>query len=139
MPHLQIGFKEYWKLCLILCSHKWLRPVRSFVTSLIPLWLWQLKKLFKVSLMNWKTFFWKMWKLFSSQRLGYNFFHSITFEGKNKFLKKLCFILNKGTLSIFLVLKTEFRCGIYWKDNQVFWDNAEAEGTSNLILGKDFL
>ena len=41
-------------------------------------------------------------------------------EGKNKFLKKLCFILNKGTLSIFLVLKTEFRCGIYWKDNQVF-------------------
>ena len=54
VPHLQIRFKESWKLCLYLCSRKWLRPVHSLVTSLIHLGLWQLKKL---GLMNCKFFF----------------------------------------------------------------------------------
>ena len=51
------------------------------VTSLIPLGLWQLKKLFKVDLLNWENV-----KLFSFQRLGSSLFHSITIEGKNDFL-----------------------------------------------------
>ena len=53
------------------------------VTSLISLGLWQLKKLFKVDLLNWENV-----KLFSFQRLGSSLFHSITIEGKNDFLKK---------------------------------------------------
>ena len=51
-----------------------------------------------------------MWKLFSFQGLGSSFFHSITVEGKNEFLKKLCFILNNRTLSTFQVLKAKFCC-----------------------------
>ena len=42
---LQNGFKESWKLCLNLCSRKWLKPSRSLVINLIPLGLWQLKRL----------------------------------------------------------------------------------------------
>ena len=55
----------------------------------------------------------------------------------------LCFILNKVTLSTFLVLKVKFRCGttLYWKDNWadyfykssrkniVFCTNAELRAT----------
>ena len=33
-PPLQIGFNVSWKLCLNLCSHKWLRPTCSLVISL---------------------------------------------------------------------------------------------------------
>ena len=43
-PQLQNGFKESWKLCLNLCSCKWLKPSRSLVINLIPLGLWQLKR-----------------------------------------------------------------------------------------------
>ena len=35
-PTLQIGFKQFWKLCLHLCSHNWLRPMYSLMVSLIP-------------------------------------------------------------------------------------------------------
>ena len=44
-PQLQNGFKESWKLCLNLSSRKWLKPSRSLVMNLIPLGLWQLKRL----------------------------------------------------------------------------------------------
>ena len=117
VPHLQIGFKESWKLCLNLCSGKWLRPVRSLVISFIPLELRQLKKLFKVGLMDCKIFFKKIWKLFLFQRLGSSLFLSIALEGKNVFFKKLCFILNKGTLPTFLVLKAKFCCGTILEDH----------------------
>ena len=63
----------------------------------------------KVTLWIAKHFFFKMWKLPSFRRLGSSLFHSITIEGKKKFFKKLYLIINKGTLSIFLVLKAEFR------------------------------
>ena len=57
----------------------------------------------------------------------------------------------KGTLSTFLILKQNFVVELCWKDNQadyfynffrkniVFWANAEAEVTPNLILGKAVL
>ena len=66
VPHQQIGFKESWKLYLNLCPRKWLRPVRSLVTSLNPLRLWQLNKLFKVGLMNCKIFFFEKFSIFET-------------------------------------------------------------------------
>ena len=45
-PQLHKGFIISWKLCLNLCSLKWLRPNLSLVISLNPLGLWQSKKEF---------------------------------------------------------------------------------------------
>ena len=42
LPQLHIGLIESWKLCLNLCSRKWLRPSRILVIYLIPKGLWQL-------------------------------------------------------------------------------------------------
>ena len=53
-PQLQSGFKQFWKLCLNLCSRKWLSPSRRRVISLIPLLLSQLKKLFGEGLNKFK-------------------------------------------------------------------------------------
>ena len=51
-PQLQNRFKESWKLYLNLCSRKWLKPSRSLVINLIPLRLWQLKRLLADGLIN---------------------------------------------------------------------------------------
>ena len=62
-PQLQNGFKESWKLCLNLCSRKWLKPSRSLVINLIPLGLWQLKRLLADGLINFRILFLKILKL----------------------------------------------------------------------------
>ena len=62
-PQLQNGFKESWKLCLNLCSRKWLKPSRSLVINLIPLGLWQLKRLLADGLINFRIIFLKILKL----------------------------------------------------------------------------
>ena len=54
IPHEQRGFKQSWKLCLNLCSRKWLRPRRNLVTYLIPCGLWQSKTLLGAGLINCK-------------------------------------------------------------------------------------
>ena len=105
VPHPQIGYKESWKLCLNLSSRKLLRPLCCLVKSWIPLRLWQLKKLFKFDLSNYKNFF------FFKCEIGSNLFYSEIVEGKYKLLRKFCLILNKGTLSTFLVLKAVFLYG----------------------------
>ena len=102
-PQLQTGFKQSWKLCLNLCSRKWLIPTRNLVISLIPFWLLQLKTLFEEGLINVMKLFLKPTKLFKFWRVGSKLFHSIIVEGKKKFLKKLCLILKLGMLSTFLV------------------------------------
>ena len=48
-PQLHNAFKESWKLCLNLCSRKWLKQSRSLMISLIPLGLWQLKRLLQMA------------------------------------------------------------------------------------------
>ena len=111
VPHLQIGLKESWKLCLNLCSRKWLRTVHSLVTSLIPLGLWKLKKLLKVGVMNCRIFLFKNVKTVFTPKISIELVPFNTTRKKNEFLKKLCFVLNKGVLSIFLVLKAKCRCG----------------------------
>ena len=94
-----------------------------------------------------------MWKLLSIQRLESNLFHSIPAKGKMIFLK-LCFILNKGTLSTFLVIKEKCKNlvdKLYWENTQAgyfyksceksifFWAHAKVEGTSKLILAKKII
>ena len=58
-PHEQNGFRVSWKLCLNLCSRKWVRPRRSLVKYFIPLQLQQLETQFGDSLINFNNFFWK--------------------------------------------------------------------------------
>ena len=43
LPQLLIGFSVSWKLCLNLCSRRWLSPSRIRVIYLIPIGLWQSK------------------------------------------------------------------------------------------------
>ena len=90
-PQEQNAFKVSWKLCLNLCSRKWLRLRRSLVRYLIPLQLWQLKTLFRDGLINFNKFFLKTLRLAALRRLGSNLFHSITVDGKIKILEKFMF------------------------------------------------
>ena len=102
-PQLHIGFKQSWKLCLNLCSHKWLITTRSRVIRLIPLWLLQLKALVGEGLINFRILFLKSIKLIEFLRVGSRLFHSMIVEGKKEFLKKLSLVLKQGMFSTFLV------------------------------------
>ena len=53
--------------------------------------------------MNLRILVLKSDKLSAFLRPGSNLFHSIIVNGKNKFLKKLWFVLRKGMFSVFLV------------------------------------
>ena len=86
-PQLQNGFKESWKLCLNLCSRKWLKPSRSLVINLIPLGLWQLKTLLADGLINFRILFLKILKLLESLILWSSLFHSIIVDRKKELLK----------------------------------------------------
>ena len=99
----RMGFKSLWKLCLSLCSHKWLKPSRSLVINLIPLRLWQLKSLLADGLINFRTPFLNILKLLEFLMLWSNLFHSVTADGKKVFLKKVCLVLGRRILWIFLV------------------------------------
>ena len=102
-PQLQNGFKESWELCLKLCSRKWLKSSRSLVINLIPLGLWQLKRLLADSLINFRILFLKILKLLEFLMLQSSLFHSIIVHGKKEFFKKVCLVLKKGILCIYLV------------------------------------
>ena len=109
LPQQQIGFKQSRKLCLNLWARRWLKPNLSLVISFIPIGLWQLK----VGRMNCKILFLKRAKLSELLILLSRLFHSITVDGKNQFLKKVCLTLNRGMLSIlFLVLYAVLVVGI---------------------------
>ena len=103
-PHKQNGFKVSWKLCLNLCSRKWLRPRCSLVRHLIPSQLWQLNSLFGDGLINFNKFFLKVLRLVTLRRLGSNLFHAMTVDGKKEFLNNLCLVSKRVILSASLVL-----------------------------------
>ena len=73
------------KLCLNLCSLKWLTPSVSLVISLIPLGLWQAKKEFEEGRMKLSIFSLKTEILLEFLRLGSKLFHSIIAYGKKHF------------------------------------------------------
>ena len=58
--HLHNRFSEFWKLCLNLCSRRWLRPRRSFVRNLIPCGLWHANTLLGEGLINFRMTFLKV-------------------------------------------------------------------------------
>ena len=72
-PQLREGLIESLKLCLNLCSLKWLKPIRSRAISLILLGLWQLQTELGAGLMSWRIFFLIIDKLSELQRKC--FFH----------------------------------------------------------------
>ena len=77
--------------------------------------MWQLKVLLGVGRMNCKMLFLKRAKLSEllTEILLSRLFHSITVDGKNEFLKKVCLTLNRGMLSIlFFVLDAVLVVGI---------------------------
>ena len=59
-----------------------------WVKYLIPLQFWKLNTLFGDSLVNYKKLSSKTLRLAALQRLGSNFFHSITVDKKNFFFGK---------------------------------------------------
>ena len=54
----------------------------------------------------------KILKLLEFLMLGPSLFHSIIVDGKKSFLKKVCLVLKKGVLCIFLVTYLELLEGI---------------------------
>ena len=112
LPQLQIGLSESWKLCLNLCSRRWLKPNLNLVNNLTPLGLWQLKTVLPEGRMKFKSVFLKIFKLSELQIFMSSLFHLITAEGKKEFWKKLCFTLNRGILLEFLVLYVLTKVGI---------------------------
>ena len=112
----QIGFRQSRKICLNLWSIRSLKPNLSLVISSIPVGFWQLKVLLGVGRMNCKMLFLKRARLSELLILLSRLFHSITEDGKNEFLKKLCLTLNLGMLPIlFLVLYAVLVVGILSK------------------------
>ena len=112
LPLLHIGLSVSWKLCLNLCSRRWLKPNLNLVNNLTPLGLWQLKTVLPEGRMKFKSIFLKIYKLSELRIFRSSLFHSITVEGKKEFRKKLCFTLNRGILLVFLVLYVLTEVGI---------------------------
>ena len=112
LPQLHIRLSEYWKLCLNLCSWRWLKPNLNLGNNLTPFGLWQLKTVLPEGRMKFKSVFLKIFKLSELRIFRSSLFHSITAEGKKEFRKKLCFTLNRGILLVFLVLYVLTEVGI---------------------------
>ena len=77
LPQLHIGFSVSWKLCLNLCSRRWLSPSRIRVIYLIPIGLWQSKNELEEGCMNFSMLILQTLQLLHLRRLGSNLFDSI--------------------------------------------------------------
>ena len=111
-----IGLNQSRKLWLNLLFCRWLKPNLSLVINFVPVGLRQLKVLLGVGRTNCQMLFLKRVKLSEFLILLARLFHSITVNGKNEFLKKVCLTLNRGMLSIlFLVLYAVLAVGILSK------------------------
>ena len=88
------------------------KPNLNLVSNFTPLGLWQLKMPFGDGRLYIKIFRLKMKKLSEFLILSSRLFHSVTFDRKHKFLKKVCLTLNWGMLPMFLVLSVLPMVGI---------------------------
>ena len=93
---LQMLFKVSWKLCLSLCSEKWLKHSLNLVINLIQLRLWQLKIDFSDALINFKILFLKAAYYSEFHMLKSKLLYSITVDHKKEFLKKNIFGIELG-------------------------------------------
>ena len=116
LPQQEIGLKQYRKWSLNLWSLRFFNFNLSISVIFVPIGLWQLKFLLGVGRMNCKMLFLKTARLSELLILLSRLFHSITEDGKNEFLKKLCLTLNLEMLPIlFLVLYAVLVVGILSK------------------------
>ena len=111
LPQLQIALSESWKLCLNLCSRRWLKPYLNLGNNLTSLGLWQLKTVLPEGLVKFKSVLLKMFKLSELWIFRSSLFHSITAEGKKESRKKSCPTLNREIL-LFLAFYVLTEVGI---------------------------
>ena len=114
-PQLQNGSRESWKLCLDLCSRKWLSPTRNLVSSSIPWGLCTLNVLLGLGLINLRACFLKALTDSEFRILLSSLFHSIAVDGEKEFRKYSCLKLNEGMLLWFLVVRDDKTLGIISK------------------------
>ena len=88
LPQLHVGLTVSWKLCLNLCSCRWLRPSRIRVIYLIATGFWQSKNELEEGRMNLNMLLLKTLQLSYLLRLGSNLFQSFIAEEKKELLKK---------------------------------------------------
>ena len=113
-PQLHKGFNVSWKLCLNLCSLRWLKPSLSLVISLIPLGLRISKTEFGEGRMKLSIFSLKTEILLEFLRLRSKLFHSRIADGKKEFWKKLYYVIIKGILPSVLVAYGVHFTGMRW-------------------------
>ena len=80
------GFKQFWKLCLNLCSLRWLSPSLNLVRNLIPNGLKTLKIEFWTGLPILSKEFRKHMQDLAFFKLGSSLFHSTIVYGKKDYL-----------------------------------------------------
>ena len=105
-PQVQIGLSVSKKLCLNLCSFKWLRPKRRRMWKISPFGRLTLKTLLLRGFIKSKIFFLKVEYKRELRISESNLFHSTNADGKKELRKKLFLILNWGI--------TKFRQFLVW-------------------------
>ena len=91
-PQLQNWSAEYWKLCLNLCSLKWLKPILRRIRNFSPDGLFMLKTFLAFGLMKIDKCILKISKRAEFRISRSNLFDSLITDWKKNFLKKLCYI-----------------------------------------------
>ena len=95
-PQVQIGLSVSKKLCLNLCSFKWLRPKWRRMWKINPFGRLTLKTLLLRGFIKSKIFFLKVEYKRELRISESNLFHSTNADGKKELRKKLFLILNWG-------------------------------------------
>ena len=91
-PHEHRRPRQSWKLCLRLCSQRWLKPRRNLVISLIAFGLWQLWMLFGLDRMNFKILLLEKSTLSELRMSGSRVFHSFIVEEIKELVKNWYFV-----------------------------------------------
>ena len=105
-PQVQIGLTVSKRLCLNLCSLKWLKPTWRQLRRISPFGWLTLKTSLLRGLIKIKIFFWKVGYEGELRISESNLFHSTNADGKKGVGKKLFLILNWGI--------TKFRLFLVW-------------------------
>ena len=105
LPQLHQGPIECRKLCLSLCSFKWVRATLRRVRSLIPIGLCNLKVLFCLVLIKFSICFLEDSKIAESRIFILNLSNSLITDGNKELLKKLYLLIITFKLFKFLVTR----------------------------------
>ena len=112
LPQSHNGFRVSWKQCLNLWPRRWLKPSCNLIRSLIPYGLWISKILFTQGRIKFSRFFLNIERFPEFLILQSKLFHSNIVEGRNEFLKLLCFVWIAGILLLCLISRSLFKLEI---------------------------